>query len=99
MNLYRTNFGPTDDGTADTREAHEAWMEVQELVKDGWLVSVKPTYYQNKDGTDPEDVLIAYLVERGVDKENAYGIAHHLVHTVLYSVTKAVALAAVKEET
>ena len=90
MTLYRTNFGPMDDGSTDTEEAHEAWMEVNELVKDGWLVSAKPTYYQNANGTDPEDVLIAYLVERGVDKENAYDISHHLVHTVLYSVPRAV---------
>ena len=38
--VYRTNFGPTDDGSNDTREAHDAWMEVQDLVRDGWLVEV-----------------------------------------------------------
>ena len=54
------------------------------------------TYYQNKDGTDPEDVLIAYLVERGVDERNAYGISHHLVHTVLYSVVRAVGQARIE---
>lgn len=38
--VYRTNFGPTDDGSNDTREAHDAWMEVQDLVRDDWLVEV-----------------------------------------------------------
>ena len=38
--VYRTNFGPTDDGSNDTREAHDAWMEVQDLVRDDWLVEI-----------------------------------------------------------
>lgn len=56
---------------------------------------VKPAYYQTSAGIDPEDVLIDWLTEHGVDKENAYSIAHSLVHSVLYSVGRAVQHAAV----
>ena len=41
MTLYQTNFGPVDDGSTDTREAHDAWSEVQDQVRDGWLVEVR----------------------------------------------------------
>ena len=41
MTLYQTNFGPTDDGSTDTREAHDAWSEVRDQVRDGWLVEVR----------------------------------------------------------
>ena len=37
MTLYRTNFGPVDDGSTDTMEAHDAWSEVQDQVRDGIL--------------------------------------------------------------
>ena len=41
MTYYRTNFGPVDDGSTDTMEAHDAWSEVQDQVRDGWLVPVE----------------------------------------------------------
>ena len=60
MTLYRTNFGPVDDGSTDTMEAHDAWSEVQDQVRDGWLVEVESstvlwceTHYRiPEDGTD-----------------------------------------------
>lgn len=89
--LYRTNFGPTDDGTADTTEAHEAWMEVQELVKDGWLVLAAIDYehaekvrlwYYGADSRDPVHRIVdAAILPRTVS------VSHSSISTVSHSST------------
>jgi len=59
----------------------------------------------NEDGVkyvpvtiDPEDVIEDWLIDHGVDKENAYNIGHHLTHSVLYSVARAVKCAVLDAE-
>jgi len=47
---------------------------------------------------DPEDVIEDWLIDHGVDKENAYNIGHHLTHSVLYSVARAVKCAVLDAE-
>jgi len=77
--------------TIDYEAAHEHAQEfVANLSVDDIHGIVDAAEFFVSVTIDPEDVLEDWLIDHGVDKENAYNIGHHLTHSVLYSVARAV---------
>ena len=42
--MLQPNYPPTDDGTEDVEDAHEAWHQIEQLKRDRWLLPVEIDY-------------------------------------------------------
>jgi len=78
--LYRIEW-PKAKVPEDESWVHSVTQEIQYAIDNDVLIPVT---------LDPEDVIEDWLIDHGVDEENAYNIGHHLTHSVLYSVARAV---------